>query len=197
MLRKFTLFAAALALCLSMVLPAGAEGEQGKSVFVRMDTTLGPIVLELWPDKAPQTVRNFLKYVVSGFYDGTIFHRVIPNFMIQGGGFTEDMRQKDTLPAIENEATNGLKNKEYTIAMARTNDPHSATGQFFINVANNGFLDHTAPDMNGWGYCVFGQVAAGKGVVDKIKRVKTKSLNRMADVPVTPVVIQKASVVEQ
>ncbi len=153
---------------------------------------LGTITLELDAAKAPKTVENFLAYVSKGHFDGTIFHRVIPGFMIQGGGFEPGMTQKPTDKPIENEANNGLKNDKYTIAMARTNDPHSASSQFFINVADNGFLNHTAPSAQGWGYAVFGKVVAGTDVVDKIAAVKTGQKGYHGDVPKEDVVIAKA-----
>lgn len=152
----------------------------------------GVITLELDADKAPKSVANFLGYVNKGHYDNTVFHRVIPGFMIQGGGMEPGMKQKATDAQIENEANNGLKNDVYTVAMARTNAPHSATSQFFINVAKNDFLNHTAPSAQGWGYAVFGKVIAGTDVVDKIKAVKTGNKMGHADVPVTDVVIEKA-----
>lgn len=152
----------------------------------------GIIKLELDAAKAPNSVANFLAYVNKGHYDRTIFHRVIPGFMIQGGGFEPGMSQKATDKPISNEANNGLKNNKYTIAMARTNDPHSATAQFFINVADNGFLNHTAPSAQGWGYAVFGKVVAGTDVVDKIAAVKTGSRGFHGDVPKDDVVIEKA-----
>ena len=152
----------------------------------------GVITLELDAAKAPKSVANFLAYVNNGHYNGTVFHRVIPGFMIQGGGFEPGMKQKPTAAEIENEANNGLKNDNYTIAMARTSAPHSATSQFFINVANNGFLNHTAPSASGWGYAVFGKVVAGTDVVDKIKTVKTGSKAGHGDVPVVDVLIEKA-----
>jgi len=152
----------------------------------------GVITLELDAAKAPKTVANFLSYVNKGHYDGTVFHRVIPGFMVQGGGFAVGMKQKPTDGEIENEATNGLKNDNYTVAMARTNAPHSASSQFFINVANNGFLNHTAPSASGWGYAVFGKVVDGQAVVDKIKAVKTGNKGGHSDVPTEDVVIEKA-----
>ena len=152
----------------------------------------GVITLELDADKAPKSVTNFLSYVNKGHYDNTVFHRVIPGFMVQGGGFAVGMKQKPTDGEIENEATNGLKNDNYTVAMARTNAPHSASSQFFINVANNGFLNHTAPSASGWGYAVFGKVVSGTDVVDKIKAVKTGSKGGHSDVPAEDVVIEKA-----
>ncbi|CAD5269551.1 peptidyl-prolyl cis-trans isomerase precursor (PPIase) (Rotamase) [Alteromonas sp. 38] len=162
--------------------------------MVTLKTNFGDITLELFEDKAPKTVENFLAYVKEGFYDDTIFHRVIDGFMIQGGGFTADMDQKDTKDTIENEANNGVANEIGTIAMARTNDPHSATAQFFINVGNNSFLNHTSESVNGWGYCAFGKVTDGMDVVEKIKNVKTGSSGYHQDVPVEPVVIEKAVV---
>jgi len=152
----------------------------------------GDIVLELDDAKAPKSVANFLDYVRKGHYDRTVFHRVIDGFMIQGGGFEPGMTQKPTGAPIENEANNGLKNDNYTVAMARTQAPHSATAQFFINVADNGFLNHTAPSMQGWGYAVFGKVVAGTEVVDKIKAVKTGRKGFHDDVPLNDVVIEKA-----
>ena len=154
----------------------------------------GVITLELDQEKAPKTVENFLGYVAKGHYDNTLFHRVIPGFMVQGGGFEPGMSQKPTGAEIQNEANNGLKNDSYTIAMARTSAPHSATAQFFINVADNGFLNHTAPSAQGWGYAVFGKVIAGKEVVDKIKAVKTGRKGFHDDVPLEDVVIEKAVV---
>ncbi len=160
--------------------------------MVTFKTNFGDITLELFEDKAPKTVENFLSYVKDGFYDNTIFHRVIAGFMIQGGGFTADMDQKDTKATIENEANNGVANETGTIAMARTNDPHSATAQFFINVNDNDFLNHTSESVNGWGYCAFGKVTEGIDVVEKIKSVKTGSHGYHQDVPVEPVIIEKA-----
>ena len=158
----------------------------------RFTTNHGSFVVELNSDKAPKTVANFIEYVNDGFYNGTIFHRVISNFMVQGGGFEVGMTQKKTKATVENEANNGLKNANYTVAMARTGEPHSATAQFFINVADNGFLNHTAPTASGWGYAVFGKVVAGNDVVDKIKAVKTGRKGFHDDVPKDDVVIAKA-----
>jgi len=154
--------------------------------------TPGVIVLELDDEKAPASTANFLAYVNKGHYDGTVFHRVIKNFMIQGGGFTADMQQKPTDAPIQNEAANGLKNGKYTIAMARTGDPHSATAQFFINVVDNDFLNHTAPTGQGWGYAVFGKVVQGQDVVDEIRKVRTTRKGYPDDVPFDAVVIDKA-----
>jgi peptidyl-prolyl cis-trans isomerase B (cyclophilin B) len=155
-------------------------------------TNYGVITLELDADKAPKCAANFLAYVNKGHYNNTIFHRVIPGFMVQGGGMEPGMAQKPCDAPIENEANNGLKNLNYTVAMARTSDPHSATAQFFINVADNGFLNHTAPSAQGWGYAVFGKVVAGSDVVDKIKTVKTGRKGYHDDVPLEDVVIEKA-----
>jgi peptidyl-prolyl cis-trans isomerase B (cyclophilin B) len=162
--------------------------------MVILHTTLGEIHLELDTEKAPKSVENFLNYVKSGHYDGTIFHRVINGFMIQGGGFTSSMDQKPANAPIENEANNGLKNDQYTIAMARTNEPHSASAQFFINVANNDFLNFRSPTPQGWGYAVFGKVVSGTDVVDKIKTVKTGTKGWHNDVPVDDVIITKATI---
>ena len=160
---------------------------------VVLTTNHGQITLELDADKAPKTVKNFLNYVKSGHYDGTIFHRVIDGFMIQGGGFSPDMRQKPTEENVENEANNGLTNDCYTIAMARTSDPHSASAQFFINVTDNDFLNY--PGSDGWGYCVFGKVTAGTEVVDAIGKVETGRRSMFSDVPTEDVVIEKAEIV--
>ncbi len=160
---------------------------------VILTTNHGKITLELDAEKAPKTVENFLAYVRDGHYDGTIFHRVIDGFMIQGGGFKPGMEQKPTRDPIENEAKNGLKNEPYSIAMARTSAPHSASAQFFINIKNNSFLDY--PGQDGWGYCVFGKVTEGQDVVDKIRSVKTSRAGMHADVPVENVVIEKAEIV--
>ncbi|SDI51571.1 peptidylprolyl isomerase [Variovorax sp. OV700] len=157
----------------------------------------GVITLELDSVKAPKSSENFVSYVKNGHYDNTVFHRVIPGFMVQGGGFEPGMKQKPTGAEIENEANNGLKNDNYTVAMARTSAPHSATAQFFINVADNGFLNHTAPSAQGWGYAVFGKVTGGADVVDKIKAVKTGRKGFHDDVPLEDVVIEKAVVVSE
>ncbi|AGU50249.1 peptidyl-prolyl cis-trans isomerase [Variovorax beijingensis] len=157
----------------------------------------GVITLELDSAKAPKSAENFVNYVKNGHYDNTVFHRVIPGFMVQGGGFEPGMKQKPTGAEIENEANNGLKNDNYTVAMARTSAPHSATAQFFINVADNGFLNHTAPSAQGWGYAVFGKVTGGTDVVDKIKAVKTGRKGFHDDVPLEDVVIEKAVLVAE
>lgn len=162
---------------------------------VKLDTSMGEIVIELNAEKAPKTAANFLEYVNAGHFDGTIFHRVIDGFMIQGGGMTADMKEKSVGAPIENEADNGLANDAYTVAMARTMDPHSATAQFFINVKKNDFLNHTGKNPQGWGYAVFGKVIKGHGVVNKIKVVPTGRKGFHDDVPLTPVTINKAETV--
>lgn len=163
---------------------------------VAFETSQGTFTAELYADRAPETVENFRQYVESGFYDGTIFHRVIPGFMIQGGGYTTEMTKKDTRGPIANEADNGLTNTRGTLAMARTGNPHSATAQFFVNVVDNPSLDHRSKDMRGWGYAVFGRVVDGMDVVDAIVSVPTTRRQGMSDVPVEPVVIRSAKVVE-
>ena len=164
--------------------------------MVIIRTTFGDIKLELDAEKAPATVANFLDYARSGFYDGTVFHRVINNFMIQGGGFDTDMQQKSVGAPIENEADNGLKNDVGTVAMARTTDPHSATAQFFINVKDNDFLNHSGKNMQGWGYAVFGRMVEGEEVLEKIRAVPTGSRGGHQDVPVDPVIIETVEIVE-
>ncbi|MCK4704857.1 MAG: peptidyl-prolyl cis-trans isomerase [Gammaproteobacteria bacterium] len=163
------------------------------SKTVILETSKGNITIELNEEKAPETVANFMKYVGEEFFNGTIFHRVIPNFMVQGGGFTADMAQKEVHAAIKNEADNGLANARGSIAMARTNDPHSATAQFFINLKDNGFLDHTAPTGQGWGYCVFGMVTDGMDVVDAMAGVATANHGGHGDVPTEAITIDKAT----
>ena len=158
--------------------------------MIILQTNMGDIRLNLDAEKAPITVKNFINYIEDGFFNGTIFHRVIPNFMVQGGGMTQDMQQKPTKANIENEAKNGLKNNKYTVAMARTGAPHSASSQFFINVADNQFLD--CPGQDGWGYCVFGEVVEGRQVVDKMQTVETLNLGGHTDVPADPIIIEKA-----
>jgi peptidyl-prolyl cis-trans isomerase B (cyclophilin B) len=194
-LKSLFLLLAALSL-----MPAYAatthHAQKGKHSMVKLHTNHGTITIELYDDKAPLTVKNFLEYVNSGFYDNTIFHRVIDGFMIQGGGFEPGMKQKKTNAPIQNEAANGLKNDAYTIAMARTSDPHSATAQFFINVKDNHFLDYTASNSQGYGYCVFGKVVDGKDVVDAIKKVQTGFRGGHQDVPLEDVVITKAELVQ-
>jgi cyclophilin family peptidyl-prolyl cis-trans isomerase len=179
------------AISLNAALPGAYAAEVAQ---VALKTNMGDMVLELYPEKAPKTVANFLQYVKSGHYNGTIFHRVIEGFMIQGGGFDKDMRQKPTNPPIENEAKNGLKNDTYSLAMARTMAPHSASAQFFINTNNNAFLDY--PGQDGWGYAVFGKVIKGIEVVDKIKSVQTTNSGMHQNVPVKAVVIESASIIK-
>ena len=176
--------------------PGGKTQTQGGIIMVKLETSKGDILLSLDSGKAPETTANFIQYVKDGHYDGTIFHRVIDGFMIQGGGFDREMNQKETRTPIKNEADNGLKNSAYTIAMARTSDPHSATAQFFINVKDNDFLNHTSRSSQEWGYAVFGKVTGGQDVVDAIKKTRTGNRGFHQDVPVEPVVIVKASVVE-
>jgi peptidyl-prolyl cis-trans isomerase A (cyclophilin A) len=173
----------ALAFALLFSLSTQAAGPQ-----VEIKTSLGTMTVELHPDKAPKTVENFLQYVKDGFFNGTVFHRVIPGFMIQGGGMTTDMKEKATRPPIQNEAKNGLRNLPGTLAMARTPDPHSASAQFFINLKHNDFLDY--PSRDGWGYAVFGKVVQGFDVAEKIAKVQTGSVGPHRDVPATPVVIE-------
>ncbi|MGH6622650.1 MAG: peptidylprolyl isomerase [Burkholderiaceae bacterium] len=163
--------------------------------MVRIFTNFGAFTIELDAERAPKTVENFESYVRSGFYDGTVFHRVINGFMIQGGGFEAGMRQKTAEAPIENEARNGLRNSKYTVAMARTGDPHSATAQFFINVADNDFLNHTAPNAQGWGYCVFGKVIDGTDVIEKIKTVRTGRHAGHTDVPEQDVILERAEII--
>ncbi|MFI8480984.1 peptidylprolyl isomerase [Pseudomonas sp. NPDC078700] len=164
--------------------------------MIKLHTNHGVITLTLFADKAPETVANFEEYVKSGHYDGTVFHRVISNFMVQGGGFEPGMKQKSTRATIKNEANNGVSNKVGTVAMARTMEPHSASAQFFINVSDNTFLDHTAPTVQGWGYTVFGEVTDGMDVVEKIKAVPTTMKSGHQDVPVDDVIIERAEIVE-
>jgi len=164
--------------------------------MIRMTTNKGVIDIELDAEKAPITTENFTTYVNDGFYDGTIFHRVIETFMIQGGGMEPGMKEKQTKDPIKNEADNGLKNERGTLAMARTNDPHSATAQFFINVTDNAFLNHSSPSMDGWGYCVFGKVVNGMDVVDEIKGMATTTSGFHQDVPTEDVIIEKAEIVD-
>jgi peptidyl-prolyl cis-trans isomerase B (cyclophilin B) len=163
--------------------------------MIKLHTNHGDITIDLNNEKAPITTQNFIDYVNSGHFDNTIFHRVINDFMIQGGGFESGMNQKETRAPIQNEAANGLKNDAYTVAMARTSDVHSASAQFFINVADNGFLNHTSPTTEGFGYCVFGKVVEGKEIVDKIKKVETGNKSGHQNVPLDDVVIQKAEVI--
>ncbi len=164
---------------------------------VELDTSMGAIVIELNEEKAPKTVENFLNYVKSGHYDGTIFHRIIDGFMIQGGGMDAEMNEKATNAPVENEAGNGLKNDKGTIAMARTQDPHSATSQFFVNVKDNDFLNHSGKNMQGWGYTVFGKVTSGMDVIEKMRGVPTGRFGMHADVPKEPVIINSATIVSE
>ena len=196
MLQRFFARAFLAPLCLLFSLAGIAVQAADHPPRVILDTSLGKVVIELNTDKTPHTGANFIQYVKDGFYDGTIFHRVIPGFMIQGGGFTPDMKQKQTRAPIVNEACNGLENHRGTIAMARTNDPHSATAQFFINHKDNAFLNHRAKTLRGWGYCVFGRVVSGMDVVDAIAAQSTHAVGMHQNVPVKPVVIRKA-VLEQ
>ncbi len=184
--RHFISLLAGISLCSAAFSTHAADAPR-----VTLKTNMGEIVLELYPEKAPKTVENFLQYVKSGHYSGTIFHRVIENFMIQGGGFDADMKQKPAAATVENEAKNGLKNDVYTLAMARTSAPHSASAQFFINTKNNSALDY--PGQDGWGYCVFGKVVKGTEIVDKIKAVPTANSGMHANVPAKPVVIESAT----
>ena len=181
------------AILIIAVMTGISMGQENKvsSPQVVMETSNGEIVLALYPDKAPLTVKNFLSYVDAGFYNDTIFHRVIPGFMLQGGGFSRDMQKKKTLAPVKNEADNGLKNDRGTIAMARTQDPHSASSQFFINTVDNAFLNYKGQTRAGWGYAVFGKVVKGMEVVDAISRVETGTHGRFRDVPKTPVMIIK------
>jgi peptidyl-prolyl cis-trans isomerase B (cyclophilin B) len=191
MKRTFTIL---LALLAPLAVFADAEkSAKPAATKVRLKTNHGDIVLELNKEKAPITVANFVDYVKKKHYDGTVFHRVIDGFMIQGGGFEAGMKQKPTRDPIQNEANNGLKNTPYTVAMARTNAPHSASAQFFINIKNNDFLDY--PGQDGWGYCVFGKVTEGTEVVDKIRAVKTTRSGMFSDVPAEDVIIEKAAIV--
>jgi peptidyl-prolyl cis-trans isomerase A (cyclophilin A)/peptidyl-prolyl cis-trans isomerase B (cyclophilin B) len=185
--RTFTHLLAALSLASAVQGVQAADQPQ-----VTLKTNMGDIVLELYPDKAPKSVANFLSYVKSGHYSGTVFHRVINNFMIQGGGFDKDMNQKPTTTKVQNEANNGLKNEAYSVAMARTSDPHSASAQFFINVKDNRFLDY--PGQDGYGYTVFGKVVKGMEVVNKIKTVETTNRGMHQNVPVQPVVVESATI---
>ncbi|MFC1869220.1 peptidylprolyl isomerase [Thermodesulfobacteriota bacterium] len=176
---------------------ANAAEDSSVSPKVLLETSKGKIIVELYPEKAPVTVQNFLAYVASGFYDGSIFHRVIHRFMIQGGGFTAEMKRKETMPPITNEADNGLKNGRGTICMARTSEPHSATSQFFINTVDNKALNHKGKNTRGWGYAVFGRVIEGMDVVDAISMVKKGRQGSFRDVPVEPVVILKSSKIKE
>ena len=196
--RRGGLLGLAVGLAVSLILGAGLDARAERSKpLVKLETSKGDITLELYPDKAPVTVANFLEYVKAGFYNGTIFHRVINGFMIQGGGLDATMDKKATRAPIKNEADNGLTNDVYTVAMARTGDPDSATAQFFINVVNNTALNHRVKNPQGWGYAVFGKVIKGQDVVDKIKAVPTVTRGFYENVPQEPVTIVKATVVKE
>lgn len=185
-----------LALCFCFNANPSHAAKAADEPVVKLETSMGDILVSLNARKAPITTANFIQYVKSGHYDGTIFHRVIKDFMIQGGGMTPEMKEKHTQAPIRNEANNGLRNKKYTIAMARTNDPHSASSQFFINTKDNDFLDFKAQTPQGWGYAVFGKVIQGQDVVDKIEKAATGRRAGHGDVPQTPIIIKKAYVVE-
>ena len=190
-IAKFVVACMFLTVAGVFVLPTYSDAK-GNQTMLKMSTTLGDIEIELYPEAAPATVENFINYVESGHFDGLVFHRIIPGFMIQGGGFTSDMQQRETQSPIKNEADNGLKNLVATLSMARTQDPDSATSQFFINLVDNGFLDHTAKTSQGWGYAVFAKVVSGMDVVAKIGAVPTTKVGPHSDVPVEAVVIIKA-----
>jgi len=185
-----------LSLILILQLTVAAAGHTQEKTMIKMTTNFGVIEIEMFTEQAPNTTANFIKYVSDGFYDGLIFHRVIPNFMIQGGGFEPGMRQKSTNASIQNEADNGLKNERGTLSMARTSDPHSATSQFFVSVKDNAFLDFKSKDANGWGYAVFAKVVSGMDVVDRIAQTPTGKSGGQSDVPLEDVVIEKAEVVQ-
>ena len=195
MRAAFAVFAPLFAFIAFAAVASAAQPAAGSNPVVEMVTSLGTVRIELYADKAPKTVENFLRYTKDRFYDGTVFHRVIPGFMVQGGGFTAEMEQKKTRDAIANEAQNGLKNETGTLAMARTSNPHSATAQFFINVANNDFLNFTGPTQQGFGYCVFGRVTQGMDVVDKIVAMPTGNRGGHQNVPLKPIVIQSMRIV--
>ena len=198
-MMKFLPALLTVALVLAASIPASSEekAEKSNNPHVYIKTNVGGFTIELYPDKAPETVANFLNYVEKGYYSGTIFHRVIKGFMIQGGGFVTDMTQKDTAPPIKNEAANGLKNKKYTLAMARTAVVNSATSQFFVNTVNNTGLDHKDKTTAGYGYCVFAKVIEGTEIIDKIEMVATTTKGSYADVPVKPVIIKAMTVMTE
>lgn len=197
-MKKIFLLLSCMAFCLFMTVSLSMAAKTGNvdEPVIKLETSMGNILVQLNTRKAPITTANFIQYVKSGHYDGTIFHRVIKDFMIQGGGFTPEMKEKHSQAPIRNEANNGLTNKKYTIAMARTNDPHSASSQFFINTRDNDFLNFKAQTPQGWGYAVFGKVISGQDVVDKIEKTATGRRAGMDDVPQTPVIIKKAYVME-
>ena len=194
-LQNTAQFTAFLLIAISIMACSPTENnKESANPQVTFKTTEGDFTLELYPDKAPKTVENFLAYVESGFYQGTIFHRIIPNFMVQGGGFDEEMKQKETRGTVANEADNGLINDVGTVAMARTNDPHSASSQFFINLKKNDFLNHRDKNSGStWGYCVFGKVIAGMDTINKLGSVKTGNVGPFQDVPKTPIVVKEVS----
>ena len=206
-MQRYSRLIMALGLVLALAFPGlalsasagtAADGSpQSGNPMVKLETSKGDIVIELFKDKAPISVANFLAYVKKGQYDGTVFHRVINGFMVQGGGFDVNMKEKPTGRPIKNEADNGLKNTLYSVAMARTSEPHSASAQFFINVKTNRFLDHSGKTSEGWGYAVFGEVVDGKRVVDEIKGVRTGRVGMFDDVPLQPVIIKKATIISQ
>lgn len=195
-INKFAIIMFAVVIA-PMLIISGAQARQGETKVVKFSTNMGDIVIELYPDKAPQTVGNFMDYVKSGHYEGTVFHRVVPGFVIQGGGMTKEMGMKKTNPPIKNEADNGLKNGKYWLSMARTQDPNSATCQFFINLEDNEFLDHTGKTPDGWGYAVFGKVVEGMDVVDEIGKVATTTKGYYQDVPKEPIIVESVEVLEQ
>jgi cyclophilin family peptidyl-prolyl cis-trans isomerase len=196
-MRKPMMFAGILLACCGIV-PVACTASKGEKPMVILETSLGTVTVELYPEKAPVSVKNFLAYVKEGHYDGLIFHRVIRDFMVQGGGFTKDMQERGSKhPPIRNEADNGLKNERGTLAMARTSVVDSATAQFFINTVNNDFLNHRAKTPQGYGYAVFGKVTEGMDVVDKIRAVPTGNAGMFQDVPLTPVIITKATIVQE
>jgi len=190
------LIIALVAICLVATLPTdGAFAEEARvNPQMVLDTSEGVIIIELFEDRAPQSVANIIQYVEEGFYNGTIFHRVIDRFMIQGGGFDQDMVKKEVREGVQNEADNGISNVRGTVALARTSDPHSATAQFFISTVNNDNLDHSAKTQSGWGYCVFGRVVEGMTTVDRISRTRTRTRSGMQNVPLLPIVIERATI---
>ena len=183
-----------LTITATLVLAAAVCAQESSNPQMVLDTTEGVIVIELFPEQAPKSVDNLIRYVDEGFYEDTIFHRVIPGFMIQGGGFGQDLVKKEVGAPVENEADNGLRNERGTVALARTSDPHSATAQFYINLVDNESLNHRGETAQGWGYCVFGRVVEGMNIVDRIARTQTQTRRGMQDVPVLPIVIERASI---
>ena len=195
-MKQILLISCSILLALGVFFIVSSKQTEKEATVVTFETSMGPIVIELFKDDAPITTKNFIDYANSGFFNGTLFHRVIPGFVIQGGGMETGMREKATRAPIENEADNGLKNLTGTICMARTNDPHSATSQFFINLKDNSFLDHTEKTGSGWGYAVFGRVTSGMEVVEAIAAVQTGSSGFHQDVPVEDIVVEKVTVSE-